>query len=980
MIHTYKTIKNDMKAIRFFALQIFVLCSVLAAQPPSVSATGGSIADCYSTSWPHEASELVPDPDLYFGRLDNGFRFVLKTNSEPQNRVGIYLNVEAGSLHEQENERGLAHFLEHLLFNGTTHFPPGELIDYFQSIGMSFGGDVNGYTTYTDSVYKLILPAGSTDSLDQGLLVMRDYADGALLVAEEIERERGVIMAEKTARDSASYRSSLARTSFIFRGTPLPKRQPIGDQLVLATADRSDLLSFYRRWYRPDNIILIVVGDFDLEEAEQVIVKHFETLQVAETGVCPDYGKLSHSGLETFYHYEPELGATDIVIETVANKVPENDSFELQRENILSYMVSMIINNRLTELQELVDTPFLSASYYNTAMFDRFRLTGIRARTKQETWRESLDQIETVLRQALDFGFFPDEVGRVKKDLLADLENKVLSADTRNSLHLINQIVAHLDANRVLLSPEQERELYGPVIKEVEVEDLNRAMRKSWADDARIVQVIGDAVLSDPQEDNELLTYYQKLSEKKIEPPKRKQEISFPYLFVSEQASMPVKRSRYDDIDVHRSDFKNGLVLNTKVTDFKKNRVQAALHFGDGRRSLPKDGLDLLASSIVNGSGTARLKKTELEKALSGTSVQFSFKVGEESFVLEGQAAVDETELLFQVLHTLLNDPGLRPSVYQISMKNFDSMYRRLRQSVEGGAALYLDSFFTSNAPGSGLPAWEEFSLLSLSDVVTWLTPYFQKAPLELSVVGEFDPAQIETLASRYFDTLGPRTNTLQGSVQADFPEEQTLKVRVDSTIDKALIRYGWLTDDYRDIQRTRRLHVLAAVFEERLRQKIREDLGASYSPSAYSQTSRIYPGYGVLYAQLIVDHHSIETALQAVAEIESSFAEKPVSESELRRAKEPILTSLRDTIRTNGYWLHSVLSLSSREKEQLLWPRSLVSDYGSISIEEINGLAQTYLRNDRRASAIVIAGESSGQRSVYKSTDRNGVFPDNDG
>ena len=176
--------------------------------------TGLSMADCLSTDWPQEKSDLQPDPAIVYGRLDNGFRYILKKNSEPKHRVAMSLNVQAGSLHEDDDQRGLAHFLEHMLFNGSTHFAPGELVEYFQSIGMNFGGDTNAHTGYDETVYDIILPNGSNDDIDKGLLVFADYARGALLLPEEIERERGVILAEKRSRDSAAYRAHIKELAF----------------------------------------------------------------------------------------------------------------------------------------------------------------------------------------------------------------------------------------------------------------------------------------------------------------------------------------------------------------------------------------------------------------------------------------------------------------------------------------------------------------------------------------------------------------------------------------------------------------------------------------------------------------------------------------------------------------------------------------------------------------------------------------------
>ena len=730
-------------------------------------------------------------------------------------------------------------------------------------------------------------------------------------------------------------------------------------------------------------MILVVVGDYDRQDAERLISRHFSSMRSLGTGECPDYGDLEHAGIETFYHYEPELGATDIIIETVAEKLPEHDSFDLQKESILSHMATMIINQRLNKLQESPDTPFLHAGYYDTVMFDLFRVTGLRAQTRQDHWRESLAELDDLLRQVIAYGFLEDELEWVKKELLADLKNRVSSAETRNSLQLIGQIIAHLDSNRVLQSPEQERELYGPVIQAVTVEELNGLIEKRWQNQVRLVQLIGDAVLPDRQGGDELLASYLEVSSRPIRPPQGRQIPAFPYLAAAEQASDPVARRSHEAIDVQRSDFRHGLVLNTKVTDFKKNQIQAALHFGDGISSMPKQGLDALASSIVNGSGTGALKKTELQEALAGTSVQFSFRIGPESFVLEGEAVSSEAELLFQVLQALLNDPGFREPVYQVAMKNFDSIYQRLAQSIEGGAALFLPPFFTGHATGAGLPPREEFFSLQLEDVVSWLKPYFKKAPLELSVVGDFDPRHIEKLASRYFDTPDKRTFDARGELRADFPLGGQLEVSVDSAIDKTLIRFGWLTDDFSDIKRTRRLHVLADVLENRLRQKVREDLGAAYSPSAYSSASRIYPDYGVIYAELIVDHLSLEKALQAMQEIEASFARHPVGEDELQRVKEPILTSLRDLVRSNGYWLHSVMTLSSRREAQLIWPLQMIDDYQSIEPAEINEMARFYLSDRRRAEALVTAatgGRVPDPPLIDQGADRAGVFPDNDG
>lgn len=948
--------------MKLLLLLYTVLLTAIVSTPVS-GAAQTSNKNCYSTQWPHEFSSLQPDPSLHFGRLENGFRYILKNNPEPRDRVGVYLNVEAGSIYEQESERGLAHFLEHLLFNGTIHFKPGELIEYFQSIGMSFGGDVNAYTSYTDTVYKLNLPTGTSKSLDQALLVMRDYADGALLLEEEIDRERGVILAEKTSRNSAGYRSRIARTSFVMENTLLPVRQPIGTESVIKNADRDDFNTFYKSWYRPDNMVLVMVGDFSVNDAETLIDKHFSSMSVHMDGECPTFGSVEHRGVETFYHHEPETGATEVYIETVRNKDPENDSIELQVSNLHRYMTSMIINHRIQRLQESVDTPFSSAAYYDNPLLDRFQISGIKARTKKESWREALARIDEVLKQALHFGFLEKEVERVKKELLVGLQNSLLGKDTRNSLQIINQIIAALNGNRVLQSPEQEEELFGSIIERITVRDLNESLRNSWHGDGRMIQVVGDAELTVDDDTDELKVFYTGLADRTVEPPEHRDNISFPYLSFPGETVEPEKITDYADIGVRRIDYKNGLIVNIKQTDFKKNQVSVVLNFGNGRASVPAKGLDMLASSLVNGSGTATLTKSQLDEALSGNSVHVRFRVGEEAFAIEGQAISSEAELLLQVVYTMLKDPGFRPDEYLVAMKNFDTMYRRLEQDINGAERLYLDAFFTGDAKETGLPDWEQFKKFELDDVVDWLTPAFLDAPLELSIVGDIDTDALVALAGKYFASLPGRKLTEAFEPAATFPAGEEYEIAIDSTIDKALVKYGWLTDDFSDNTRSRRLHVLAVVFEERLRRKMRDELGKAYSPTAYSVASRIYPGYGAIYAEVVVDRASIDIARNVLAGIGSSFVSDPVDEIEVERAREPIVTSLKDTTRTNGYWLHSVMSLSSRNGGQLVWPTTLISDFDSITSDQINELARTYIRDDRRGTAIIQpeSGDSGG-------------------
>ena len=354
----------------------------------------------------------------------------------------MFLYVQAGSLNEAEDERGYAHFLEHMMFKGTDNYPQGSLIDFFQSIGMNFGGDANAHTSFDKTVYNLILPSGSEKDLNVGFSVMADFARRATLLEDQINQERGVILAEKRARDSAAYRAQTAGMKFTLRGTRLADRMVIGVEKCIEQANRPSLKAFYDHWYRPENMILIVVGDMQPKVAEGFIGKHFTPLKpIGFQPECPGFGKLTHKGTEVFYHFEPELGKTNVSIETFWDLQRKNDSLQLERDEIIRSMGSMIMGYRLQRMEEDKDVPFVRASYSSGDVFERIGYGTISVQTEGHKWKESLAGIERTLRQALQYGFTDQEVARAKKEIQADLDAHALKATSEDSREIAEGIL-----------------------------------------------------------------------------------------------------------------------------------------------------------------------------------------------------------------------------------------------------------------------------------------------------------------------------------------------------------------------------------------------------------------------------------------------------------------------------------------------------------------------------------------------------------
>ena len=901
-------------------------------------------------------SDLKPAPGLVFGKLSNGFRYVLMKNKEPKNRVGMYLDVQAGSLNETNNQRGIAHFLEHMVFDGSTHFKPGELIDYFQSLGMSFGGDTNARTGYDSTVFNIILPDGSKSEIEKGLVVFSDYAHGALLLPAQIDKERGVILSEKRSRDSAGFRTMVATSAFTLNGTMLPKRFPIGKLDVIKKADHNLLESFYHTWYRPEDMILVMVGDFDPAQAESLIKQQFSSFKgVGARPLCPDLGEVRHSGLDVFYHYEPELGSTKITLETLWNEKEQNDSLTTEVEDLKKSLINAMINHRLEKMMEDPKTPFIDSGYSSGLTFRRIGFGTISAKTAPEKWQATLTELEHTLRQALEYGFSDDEFERVKKEFKENLDSAVLTAATRNSMAIAGEIISDLNDSSVYQSPEQQKEIFEPIIDKLTLAELQKVFTSVWSHGNRLVEVTGNVKIAAKNPKEQIKEVYTRARKETVHPKSAQEKLVFPYLKPAATPARPVSDVLLTPVGAERLVFADGTILNLKKTDFKKNTFIIRVDFGHGKRTEPVPGLAMLAQSVVNGSGSGRLTQSDLERVLTGSTVDLHFQVNQSSFSWEGGAVTKDMELLFQVLQTMLSDPGIRADAYKISMNSLKQMYSQLQNNINGGVALHVSKFLEGGYSHAGLPPWQNLSHLTVSQIRNWLLPAISKSSLEISVVGDLDRDRLVKLVGEYLvDRTSNKKQSQLAGVKITFPAGKKLQVKVDSSIDKAMVLVAWPTADFWNIGRTRRLNVLASIFADRLRKEVREKLGESYSPVVFNDSSRVYPGYGVMEAMIIVNPVHIGQIKDVVLKIGDDLRKNGCTADELERAKAPTITSIKDMVRTNGYWLETVLALSSRHPQQLVWPTTILKDFSSITTQDVDKLANKYLLRERAAIAIV--------------------------
>jgi len=911
------------------------------------------------TVWPHEKSDLAPDPAIVFGRMDSGLRYILMENQEPRDRVSMHLVVEVGSMNEDNQEQGYAHFLEHMLFNGSKHFKPGELVKFFQSIGMRFGADANAHTGFYKTVYDVLLPDSKKESLEKGFLVLQDYAEGALLLPSETEKEKKIVLAEKRTRDSASYRTYKAVMRFQFPDARISERFPIGLEKTINDANSDKLKIFYDTWYRPENMTIVIAGDFQAETAEKMIKEKFSPIKPrAPSHSDPAFGEIHHAGINPFYHYEKEAGSTSVSISLVKKILAQPDSFHLQKHLLMRKIGARILQNRFEKMLRKPDTPFTEASSSSGIFFRQIDYADISATCSPENWKKTLAKIEKTLRTALLYEFTEVELERVKKEYLAAMDKAVKGASTRKSQMLARQILHNLNNDRVFQSPGQEKKIFSPVIKSFNAKQIHEAFKNTWETETRLITITGNATI-ETEPEKKISHVFNTSRMVAVAKPDYEKKVIFPYLPDPEQKGKILSRKEIDDLGIICIDFENNLRLNLKKTDFKQNEIMVNLAFGNGRSGEPQDktGLAILGEPVANSSGLGDLKQDDLERALAGKNTWIRLKIEDDRFELSGSSVSGEIRLMFQLLYAYLNDMKFREDAYQLTMKRFIQAHEKLSHTIEGGMELSGKRFLAGGDHRFGLPAIDLLQKISLEDIRSWIRTPLANSPIEVSVVGDFEPEEVIALAATYMGSLPFRKNTEADNKESElpkFPNSRTHEISVPTVINKAIIDVAYPTEDFWNIPQTRRLVILGEVFSERLRENIREKLGASYTTYAYNRSSRTYKGYGLFQAIAMVDPAENKSVIREIKKISSDMIAGGITADEMKRALDPVVTSLKDLKRTNRYWLSSVLIGLKKYPQQLDWCRTIMQDYESINEKELKSLAEKFLDNQKAAIIVI--------------------------
>jgi zinc protease len=911
--------------------------------------------------WPQATSDLKADPKASFGQLDNGVRYVILPNEEPPGRASIRLYMDVGSLMEEDDQQGMAHYLEHMAFNGSRHFPGGEMVEYFQRLGMGFGADTNAHTSFKETVYMLELPKVETKLLNEGMQLFRDYLDGMALGEKEIDKERGIILSEKLSRDSIEYRTQIAGYEFAMPESLLPKRLPIGTEKTIKTMQRARFVDFYNKWYSPKRTTVVAVGDFkDLALVKAEIEKNFGDAKArAEDVKDPSFGKITTGrGIIAKLHTELEAKAVDLSIEIPRPAKNKPDTAANRRDKMVRDLADAMLNQRFSKLAKEKDTPILGAESYSYEYLEFVEVTGAMAQCAPEMWQKAVALLETEVRRAVQHGFTDAEFEEAKASLLKAVELRAAQADTRKSRDLASGLVSIVAAKKVFTHPSDDLVRVKAALANLTKEVCHTAFVETWkGDDLQIF--VGGKLKLDGDAEKQIIATYKESAAKTVEAPKKEETAAFAYAKLGEEGKI-TRQTEVKELEITQATLSNNVRANIKPTPFEKGTVRVTLNFGGGKLVAPKDkpGLIPFAQSTFIMGGLKAHSADDLRRIFASKTVGMDFNVADEAFTLSGRTTPEDLEAQLQLLTAYLTAPGYREEAERQFRQNLEPMYIELAHTAEGIMNDKVVSFLHSADFRFGFPAKAEMEKRNLAELEAWLKPVLASDFLEVSIVGDIDPKAALAAIAKTLGSLPTRAAEKPKYVEErkiTFPAPSVTDLKFETEIPKAVAALYWPTGDMLDIQRTRRLTLLGSILDDRLRIKVREELGETYSPACYHVANDTFTGYGYMTAMIECKPEQAAPISELVIKIADDLSTGEITDDEFERAKKPILTQLEQMRRDNRYWAQNVVRNCQEHPERIEWSKSLVSDFSAVTKADMSKLAKEYLGKSRAVGVKVL-------------------------
>lgn len=949
-----------------FAVFILLFCLIFSLQAQTILDRTTQINVNQTT--PINLSQPIPvDPDVRVGKLPNGLTYYIRKNAKPEHKVELRLAVNVGSNLERDDQRGLAHFMEHMAFNGTTNFPKNELVAYLQSIGVGFGADLNAHTSFDETVYILPIPTDRKELIDKGLLVLRDWATGATLDQSEIDKERGVVLEERRLGRGAGQRMQDKFFPKLLEGSQYAVRMPIGTEEVLKNFNRQALLDFYETWYRPDLMAIVAVGDLDVDEMERKIKSQFSGIKDKRKAVKrPSFPVPDTKGTLVAIETDPETPSTSVQLIYKKPEAKIRTGADLRAQLIRRFYVSML-SQRINEFGQSPDSPFLSAGANFSKLLgdkDAFVLAGS---TSPQNVKATIQILLDENRRVRQFGFTKGELDRLKAGYLSNLEN---SYNERNKIYSGSFADSYVDmflTGEPSWSSEFNYRFGKQAVPTITLEEVNAFAKNTTSDDNRAVVITG------PTRDDakyparaEVLALLKESETAKLAP--YTENVGSEPLVKDLPEGAKVVGERTDDkFGITYWTLSNGVKIVLKPTDFRADTISMN-GFSPGGMSLvdtEKARSGLYFNSVVDQSGVGKYSRIQLSKMLAGKQVSASIGVDELFETVDGYSNTKDFETMLQLAYAKFTDTRLDKSIYDSVIGKQKTAISALTASPQVYFGEQVFKILAQNQPRAFNPYdLTNFDKARFEDIQTIYKDRFADASgFTFVFVGNFEPEKIKPQIVKY---LGNLPTSSREETWKDWsltfpagPLDKTFKKGVDDT---SVVQIFYAGDAVYDKDENRNLTLLGELLTIKLLEVLREEKSGIYGVSALGNISKIPSGKFSFTVQFACAPKNVESLVAATQAEIAKIQKGEIEENELSKVKEKRLVGIEENYKTNGFWVGAI-SNNLMQGDDILTVEEGRARINAVTKTDLQKAARKYLTPERRLQFVLLPENAAAEQ-----------------
>ena len=944
------------RAIRRLALvlpAVLLVPQPLLAQEPATPSPQ-HVTPAGGTPWIYEGSDVPRDEEWIFGELPNGLRYAVRKNGVPPDQVSVRVRIDAGSLHEEDSELGYAHLLEHLLFRESRYLGPAEAIPTWQRLGATFGSDTNAETSPTHTVYKLDLPNVNEAKLAESMKLLSGMVRSPVLSDANVKAEVPIVLAEKRERGGPGERAGNASREVLFSGQRLATRTPIGTEETLGAATGDSVSAFYKRWYRPENAVIVAAGDMDPLQLAAEIEKWFGDWQGEGPAVpAPDFGDpVAPAGADP----ENPVGEVGVVVEP---DLPRSFTYAVMRpwrpvqdtvaynEGLLRDALAQALINRRLESRARAGGSYLYAQVSQDDVSRSADMTFVSFAPLTGDWKTALDDIRGVIADALATPPSQEEIDRELAEFEIVFKSQVEQRRVLPGPRLADDIVNAVDIREAVAAPETVLTVFNSMRETITPElvldhtralftgDVIRASYVTPATGEASAEAIRAALGEDIAADAEARV--------------AAQAISFDDLPAVGEPGEVVAQAPIGVLDIEQVEFANGVKAILWANDAEPGRVAVKVRFGAGYRAIePEDAVYAnLGYAALIGSGIGDLGQEELDVLATGRKFGFDFQTGDGAFSFYAQTREQDLEEQLYLFAAKLAMPGWDPNPVIRAKAAGKLAYESYGANPNGVLQRDLEYLLSDRDARFRTPTPQMFDAATPEGFRETWEPLLKQGPVEVLVFGEFDKAATVDALRRTFGALAPR-DTAPATVlerPVAFPEAGETVVRHHrGDANQAAAVIAWPSGaGVENLRESRRLEVLVSLFNNRLMEAMREHAGASYSPVVRSEWPSDVNSGGRIAALAQLRPEDVPVFFAEAERIAQELASAPVSEDEYNRVVEPLRQYVSRASTGNLFWLYQ-LEGATQDPRRIPMLRFLLADYTQTPPAELQALAQKYL------------------------------------